>query len=86
MITRWSDAFDVRVETDTNFPTLVSIVETELHHHSSVDLSTKQTNVVLRGLLLHLQHQINNIEHDADETHDVYDAAATILQYLDQSR
>lgn len=53
---------------------------------SWIPMNDMAGNVALRGLLVRLQHQIENIEHDTDETHDVYDATATIIRYLENHR
>ena len=56
------------------------------NHEQVIYPYTEEVPTILKGLLIHLQHQIEQLPHDTDETHDAYDAASTLLRYLEQSR
>ena len=47
----YAEDLDVRVETDSQFPGLVSVYECESQPPTWVDLSEAQVDVVIRGLL-----------------------------------
>lgn len=46
------------------------------NHEQVIYPYTEEVPTILKGLLIHLQHHIG-------ETHDVYNAAVTILRYLE---
>ena len=83
MISRWANALEVRVETDTDFPQLISIYETELHPPACVDLSRAQKNVVLVGLLKHSLYELDNVDGSwSDEQFEVYDSIVCLIRHL----
>lgn len=55
-------------------------------HEQALHPAHEDVPIIIRGLLLHLQAQVESIDPPTDEAYDTYDAIDFVLRYLENHK